>query len=266
MAIYASQFIFDGVSCDDYNLTMCSFGNSSGVQTSSAGSKIEIKTVKSPNANKWIRYNAQYSEPISFIIQVMKTDGSEINITEQELINRWLVRSDDYKWIQFVQDDHEDLYFNGQATSSSLLSIGNVNYGMEFNFVTDSPYGYSAERVNPYTAIDSQIITFLDQSSEIGYNYPQMTITIGTEGTFAILNKAENRLFQLTNCTVGEVITIDNENKIMTSTNLNHALYDNFNFNFFRFVNTYNNRVNELQITGNATIVFKYRLPRKVGI
>lgn len=267
MSIAASQYIFDGILCDTYNLRLCSFEDNGGLQTSSAGSTIELTTAKHPHSNKWARYNAQYSAPIEFTIQVMKTDGSEIDALEQEYINRWMIRRDDYKWFQFGQTDYMDIFFNVQVTESNILSVGNRNIGMSFKCVTDSPFGYSEIKTNTYVFTNGNYINHIDQSSEIGYLYPTMEITIATAGTFGLTNAIDdNRLFKIDNCTVGEVITVDCENKIITSTKHTHALYDDFNYNFFRFANTFSSSLNRLTATGDATVKFTYRLPRKVGI
>ena len=266
MGIYATTYVFNNKSCEEFGLIICSFDSKSGVQTSSAGSKIELTTSKPPYSNKWTRYNIQYSEPLEFSFQIMKIDGSEITTFDQEKINRWMVRIDDYKWLHFEQPDHDEIFFNAQVVDSKLISVGGVNLGMEFNFVTDSPYAYTSEQIKNYSVSNGNTKTFFNRSSEVGNLYPYMTVKIKSDCNFAILNSIENRKFQIDNCKAGEILTIDNENKVISSSISNRAVYDGFNYNWFRFVNTYDDNVNTLTFTGDADIEFKYRFVRKIGV
>jgi ribosomal protein S1 len=265
MAIYSDIYYFDGIPCSSFNLTLCSFDSQSGAVTTN-GAKINFTTVKPSGSNKWYAYNRQYESPFEFTLQVIKKDSKEITIIEQEGINRWMMRNDDYHWLQFEQDGYRDMYFNVQVIESNLISVGNVNVGMEFKCITDSPFGYSAENLVTYNVVDGAVKNFMNQSEETGKLEPQITVTINSDCNFSIYNDIEDRTFTIKNCVAGEILTIDNENKVITSSISSHDVYEDFNLKWFRFFNTYKERINNLTFSGNATVTFKFRYPRKVGV
>jgi hypothetical protein len=265
MAIHADRYIFDGIPCDSFNLTICSFDSQSGAEITD-GVKINITTAKPPDSNKWYTYNRQYERPFEKSLQVMKKDGKEITVIEQEAINRWMMRNDDNHWLQFDQDGYRDMYFNVQITESKPISVGGVDVGMEFKYVTDTPFGYSEEHLVTYNVVDGTVKKFINSSMETGKLEPQITVTINSDCNFSIYNDIEDRTFTIKNCVAGEILTIDNENKVMKSSIQSHDICEDFNLKWFRFFNTYEERINNLTFTGNATVTFKFRYPRKVGV
>ena len=44
------------------------------------------------------------------------------------------------------------------------------------------------------------------------------------------------------------------------------TLFDDFNYQWFTLGNTFNNRENEIKVTGNCDIILNWRVPRKAVI
>ena len=118
-------------------------------------------------------------------------------------------------------------------------------------------------------AIKSSIetISLYDQSDEIGYIYPDMTIRCLESGNLKIQNSMEDdRNFYLANVESGEIITLHGEEQIIESNRSSHNIYDDFNFKFPRICNTYENKNNVLTFSIPIECTLTYSPIRKVGI
>ena len=99
-----------------------------------------------------------------------------------------------------------------------------------------------------------------DISDEIGYTYPNLTITINIDGDFEMYNENTNSRMVIKNCSVGEVITIDGDAKIISTSNDMHksTLHNDFNFEFFKIGNTLESRNNRIYFSLPCKCVLKY--------
>ena len=103
-----------------------------------------------------------------------------------------------------------------------------------------------------------------DTSYEEGYIYPHMEIIINQSGDLNIYNAIENRNTYIGNCIAGEVITLDYP--IIQSSVSSHNIQNNFNWNFFRIANTFENSRNDLIISIPCTIKIEYSPIVKIGL
>lgn len=264
MAICAERFIFDDIPCEKYGLMICNFGS---VSENGTISTIEVTKSSIPIQNKWfITGNVSYKEALSFKFQVAKVDFSIIDSYEQSAITRWLMRKDGYKRLQFIQNDFENIYFNVIVDSIKILTCGSLTYGLEISCIADSPFGYDHVSSIDTVLMANEPITYLDLSDEIGYIYPDLTITILQSGNLSIHNSIENRYFKVNNCMANEIIKINGDTLTMTSNINSHSIYNDFNFEFFRIANNLSTRKNV--ITSNLKCRFQMSLSpiRKVGV
>ena len=103
-----------------------------------------------------------------------------------------------------------------------------------------------------------------DTSHEEGYIYPHTEITIVEDGNLKIYNAIEDRTTYIKNCVAGEVITLDYP--IIQSSVSSHNIQNDFNWNFFRVANTYENSRNDLIVTLPCSIKMQYSPIVKVGL
>lgn len=103
-----------------------------------------------------------------------------------------------------------------------------------------------------------------DTSHEEGYIYPHTEITINEDGDLKIHNAIENRDTYIANCKSGEVITMDYP--IITSSDSSHNIQNDFNWNFFRVANTFDDSRNDLTISLPCSIRIEYSPIVKVGL
>jgi hypothetical protein len=260
--LYAKEFIFNDISCNEFGLMICSFDNNSN---GTMGADIEFVTTSNPVLGKWRKLESKEVKPLEFQVQVCKEDNTYIDSYERQAITRWLSRRDGYKKLQFVQDDYERVWFNAYVASIEFVEIGNQVAGLTINWKCDASHGYGELYQNEVKDSESPLI-FFDQSDDVGYIYPNVEIEVTKNGTVDIYNFTDGRTFRIYNCQIGEKI-IQNGDILQLSTSLSsHTnLYNDFNFNFFRIINDYETRKNVIATSG-CNINFSYYPIKKVGI
>ena len=260
----AKNFIYDGVSSDDMGVMICSFDG--GDEISSAGSKVEISTAKSPNSYKWLKTNAVYNEQLTFSFSFCKDicnlDGNEMSISseEQAEIIRWLVRKENH-YLSFEEDGFENIYYNC-TISLEKKQVGGSTIGFTATVLCDAPFGYSEERT---AIVNSEINKIFDTSQEIGYLIPNTVATVINDGTIEIYNDNTNETTKVLNCKAGEEIIFTDMMRISSNYPTHKTLYDDFNWLFPKIQNSFNNNVNTFTLT-NCTLRLSWREIRKAVI
>ena len=232
MPLYCTEFVFDGKSSKEYDLIIGSFdGGQNGEAT--AGN----------NSNQWVKTSAAYNEPLSFTFQICKNPYvSKEPFSERELafLMRWLVQKD-YKYLQFIQQGFEHIFYRCQLNAERYL-IGGECYGLTLTAACDAPYGWS--NAGPQDIIISNALT--------------------------------SDVMKINNCIAGEEITIQDmkikssecykasDNKGYAGNHL--TFFDDFNWKWFSIGNTFENRINEITVTGNCTVNMNWRVPRKAVV
>lgn len=261
--INAYDFTFCGESLSDYGYIIGSIDDSSSVENITFGN-VKILTERPPLSVKDISHGFNYGECIVIGFQIIKLDEhncSPIPVSNEECENlmRLLIRNT-FNYITFDSDD--DLFFNVKINADAIKKAGKI-YGFELTLTNDSAYGYSKEYTTHIGDLGTSYLE--DKSSLVGYTYPKLKIS-PNNGTYILKNELEpSRFLSINNCVSGEVITVDCENKTIKSTNPNHDLSKDFNFTFFRFLNTYDNNLNRITST-NGSVDMIYRFTRMVSI
>lgn len=272
--MYATDFMYDKHCLSDFGMIICDFDGKSGAESVSAGSQLTFNLVKPLGQNKWNNYSSSYSEYLtSNPIQICKnpckaSSQEELELTAHDIseLNRWLNRKQFCKF-KILQDDYIDIYFEG-SFNVNQINIGGKCYGLELTLTTNRPYGFlEPVTYSIVTNAKNETISLYDQSDEIGYIYPDMTIRCLESGNLKIQNSIEDdRNFYLANVESGEIITLHGEEQIIESNRSSHNIYDDFNFKFPRICNTYENKNNVLTFSIPIECTLTYSPIRKVGI
>lgn len=260
------DFEYDGLTLSDMGYVMCKF-DSSGIQTVSNGSQITFNTVSMLNGQKHELTDVTYDECLKITFQICKNpcsrDQLEISVRDLRNLMKWLNRKDFHKF-KLLNDEYMDLYFEA-SFNISTIEIGDKICGLELEATTNRPFALH----DPVSIIikntesnSKKIIT--DISDEEGYIYPYMEVEILESGILTIHNDLENRTMQINNCIAGERITLDYP--IISSSISSHKIQDDFNWNWFRIYNTFQNSQNILTISIPCTIKIKYSPIVKVGL
>jgi hypothetical protein len=262
----AYDFEYDGRCLSEFGFVICNFG-SKGLETISNGSKISFNTVSTLGGKKYELVSTKYEDCLETTIQICKTscstDVMEISSVEFRQLTRWLNRNNFLKF-KILDEDYIDLYFEASFNINRIEVNGKL-YGLELEVITNRPFALK----EPKTVIVKNLkqngrYSINDTSYEEGYIYPYTEITIVENGDLSIYNALENRNTFIANCTAGEVITMDYP--IIYSSISSHDIQNDFNWNFFRLANTFNNSRNDLTISIPCEIKVRYSPIVKIGL
>lgn len=261
MAINAKDFKFCDKKLSDFGFIIANFDSSSDEDVSCGN--VELITARPPMSSKNIIHGVSYGEPIKLVFQIVKFDyvtctcsSEPVTDEEYESLMRWLVKTN-YNYMKF---DDGDVYFN-VTMSVAAKKVGGYIRGFEITATNDSVYSYSTKYITAFLE-GGQI--FIDNSSVVGYTYPELIITTKVDGEVVIECQGDRKTV-ISNCIAGEVLTIDCEHEIIKSSISSHDLSSDFNFVFFRFFNTEETRDNTIYVT-NANVQMNYRLKRMVTL
>lgn len=265
--MFAYDFEYDGLYLSDFGFTICSFDSESGTNTVSAGSSIAFNKISRNKGKSNFLIGSKYDECIKTTFNICKTNCNDDNenmiITTDEFrdLMRWLNRPEFHRF-QIIDDSEkfrEPCYFDASFNIEKIF-VADELYGLRLTMETDKPFGYGETQkyvldapekyVTAGTAITAVIpdLNIYDTSDEIGETYVDMDITCYKDGDIVIDNKSlgSGTHLEIKNCKQGEKIHIDGNNLIITSTNSSHDIANDFNYNFLKIRNTFNDRKNRI--------------------
>ena len=260
------DFEYDGLNLSDKGFIICKFG-SNGAETFSNGSYITFNTVSTQRGVKHELTSAEYGECLTTTLQICKhpckTDDAEISIDEMRDVMRWLNRKGFHKF-KLLNDEYINIFFEASFNVSRIEINGRL-VGFELEVITNRPFAIH----EPIPIIiknlqENETKKIYSESDDEGYIYPEMEITINSDGDLEIHNSLEDRIMRIANCKSGEVITV--KYPVIESSLASHKIQNDFNWKFFRIANSLRDRVNELTISLPCIIKMKYSPIVKVGI
>ena len=262
----AFDFEFDDKCLSDFGMILCNFG-SKGVETVSNGAVVTFNTAPVLGGSKHELISTTYDSCLETTVQACKSicggDIIEISATEFRELTRWLCRKNFLK-LKMLDEDHIDLYYEAINNVSKIEIDGKI-VGIEIEIFTNRPFALKEPRVVVVNNTEKDgKHSINDTSHEEGHIYPFVEITINESGDLKIHNAIEDRSTYIANCVANEVITM--EYPIIKSSVSSHNIQNDFNWNFFRVANTYDNSRNDLTISIPCTIKIKYSPIVKVGL
>ena len=262
----AKDFEFDGKKLSDFGFVICNFG-SKGLETIH-GSEITFNTIPSFNGLKYNLASTTYDTCLETTIQICRyscvVDIEEIPATLYREISHWLNRR---KFLKFklLEENYIDLYYMATVKNIGRIEIDGKLIGLELNIITNSPFPRKEPNIITIRNTESNgTYSINDISYEEGHIYPHTEIKISEDGDLKIHNAVEDRATYIANCKKDEIITMDYP--IITSSLSSHIIQNDFNWNFFRIANTYDNSRNDLTISLPCTIKIEYSPIVKIGL
>ena len=265
--MYAVDFTYDNKKLSDFNFIVCKFDGKSDVEATDKGSEITFVTSPMQSGKRYVTGGTKYDECLSTSFQICKDpdfyDQSEMRISSEEFraLSRWLNRRQ-YLWFKASDwcDPDEARPWVRASFTLTRLDIGNVTYGIELEMQTDSPFCYGDEVIKEYTFSNNSLSAkLIDENDEIGETFPSLKITCGQSGTLTIEDDRTGCSCSVANCISGEVIEFSGDTKIVTASNAMHDIANDFNYDYFCFGNTYNNRENIITVSMPCTMELRYR-------
>lgn len=231
-AIVATDFTYDGRKLSDIGFMICDF-NGTGMNTTTAGSRLDLATVSQYGGRRHALVNVMYSERFEATFDICKdecnNDSMEISVAEYRYIMHWLNKK---QFADFTLDADEwtGIHFRGTFPYIEKYESDGVLVGFSLTFSSNAPFGYGDQMQDYFSLTANSSHTIDDNSDEFGdIPFDSFVITCGDSGDLELTNAFDNRTTVIKNCTVGEVITINGKTMTVTSS-LNRNVYDDFNF------------------------------------
>ena len=278
--MYCIDFEYDGQRLSDYGCVVCHISSSPDLNTVNIGSQITFNTINLPLQNKFKAMSAQYQEAYTTTFEIGKFNCNTENdcvLTQEEVssLMRWLNRKRYCKFkMIYENDEFGNIYYIGSFNVQMITYCGDV-IGLELTLQTNAPFGYYESidcKMNFITGGDTEKISVFDISDEIGSIYPHnVKIKCLDSGDLIIHNSQDGkRSTVINNCVEGEILMLDGENKIITSSENHVRLYNDFNYNFIKISNKSENTINDIQneftVSLPCEISFSYSPICKMGI
>ena len=262
----AYDFEYGGIKLSEKGMMICSFGDK-GLDTVSIGSQITFNTIPTLGGSKHELTSVEYEDCLEATIQICKnycnSDVEEITSTEFRELTKWLNRKRFLKF-KILDENYIDLYFEAAFNISKIELDGKI-FGLELEVITNRPFALKEPRtIIIENSVQDGKHSINDISHEEGYIYPHTEIVINEDGDLNIYNAIEDRNTHIANCVAGEIITMDYP--IIQSSISSHNIQNDFNWNFFRVANTFENSRNDLVISIPCSIKVKYSPIVKVGL
>ena len=261
--MYVLDFEYDGKRLSDFGYIVCGFGDTSGVENISVGSQISFNKTPMHGGRRHSLTSTKYDQCISATIEICKNpdrfdDAMFLTDRDVRMLARWLNRRDFHKFKAYNPWDIAEwkCYYNASFNVEKVIYGENV-YGLRLTMETDSPFGYMEDITETWT-INNTSVEFVDLSDEIGYQYPNLTITCLAAGNLSLNNDRMEGPMIISNCSSGEVITINGNAQIISSSVSEHQIYNDFNYNFFKIVNSLDDRINTITSTLPITLELTY--------
>jgi phage-related protein len=264
MAFWGSEFIFNRTPSSIFNLYISSSSEGGEVEVE-GGSNVEITTQKIFRRSKPYLLGVQQSPVLEFPIYF--NCENELDAVTSGQISKWLFGHYNYKKLQIVQDDLDGVYFNCFLKDPRVYKVGNIIRGFQANVSCDSPFAWTFDKTKTLTysvAPSAVSATFNNQSDDNYYLYPKAVITMNvTGGDVGITNTSDgSRVFSFSSLSANEVLTVDNDLEMITSSTTLNRLPNFISKKWLRFVPGTNN----FTVSGNvSSIVLTYRFAKKVG-
>lgn len=263
----AKDFEYDGEYLKDWGCVICQTDISSSFSETPSVSLVFNK-ISQNYGKKFNLTTSYYDENIQINFQICKNPcdmrNFEFSTSEIREIKRWLNRPNFHKF-KLIQPKWADFYMMGSFNITELKLNGRV-YVLNLTFTADSPLSYHEDITYEFD-IENNYGNFLfyDISDEIGYIYPYIEITCLTNCNLTIHNSIEDRTTEIKGCYANEIITFTPELLISTS-NPNHKIQNDFNYIFFRIANEYKNRKNIVTFSNPVHVKITYTPLVKVVI
>lgn len=261
------NFVFDGKTSEEFGIMACYFSSISDEYD--AGLKTELDTVTNLDGSETFIINNNYKESITFTLEISKNpcSSNKMIFTKDELraIVSWLCNPVKYCEFQINEEFYSDETFYVIMTNPKYKIINGEVYGLSLTVNCNHPYGLSAWNTHKHTINGSGTFMIRNYSDESNKSlYPEsIEIHVSSACDITIRNDRESEYYftKFTGCNSGEVITMNSSHKTISTTS-SSGIMSRFNKNWIRLAYGINN----FSVTGDCTIIIRFREVRKVGV
>lgn len=274
----AADFSYDGHLLSDFGYMICSF-ESEDLDEVSAGAVLTFNKVARHSGRKYDLVGTTFDECIEVTFDICKdickdgntiTDSDDLIMTSTEFraLMLWLNRQE-FLETYFVYDDNNtddrEICYYDASFNVSKISANGVIYGARLTMETNRPYGYGKRHIGEAISLSHAggacKFTIDYEANDVGFVYPTMEIEISEDGDFSmVITLGDDTLSEteILNCVEGEVINIDGDTRIISTSESGHNIANDFNFDYPVIGRTYDNCENIVTTTALCDITYEY--------
>lgn len=283
--MYGNYFYYNGHTSQEFGLIIVGFDTDTSVPLGLS------RNVLAGEMNRFRKIpnfmGTAYEKTLSFSVSCMKSPCSDNDLvfTEDEVdeITSWITGSD-YPILFHMYDYEPDVYkkydYFAVCSNVEAKTEGERIVGFTFSFVTNSPYAWTDQITYQFTTDDDEtpdeddtrtVTITVSNSERLHEIFPVIIIEPNLDGAGSgerveVTLKNNRDSGEMTLSLLRDTTTIDCQRSIISGTagllsfeDLGIADVDQIYW--FRLYDG----ANEIEITGDATVTFEYREPRKVG-
>lgn len=262
----AYDFEYDGIRLSDMGYMICVIDTSleNAIPT---GIEMTPNTVSTFGGKKYELTSNSYNDTITSTFEICKRCNKDWHMTVDEVrtIARWLNRINYHK-LKFIGDEYLDFYYGAKFNVSQVEKNGRI-LGLQLDMVTNKPYAtHEPVRMSFSPAKETQYI-IQDFSDEEGFLCPDVDIELREDCDLNIkIYHSNDTLSDTTikNCKSGEKISLNYP--VILSSLETHDVADDFNWDFPKIGNVYNDAKNKVLISNACKISFYYSPIVKFGV
>lgn len=265
--MYADDFEYDGKYLSDFGFMVCSLDSRSGSETSRKGSEITFHLTPTRGGRRFYSMGSEYETCLSTSFQICKNpefyrdDEMEITGDEFRALSRWLNRRE-FLWFHGFDwcEPEKQLPWVRATFTLTKIDFGKTPFGIQLDMITDSPFCYGEEVEESFVFTSEHLSAeFIDRNDVIGECFPALTIKCRASGTLTLSDDITGCACAIKNCTNQETITFSGETLIVSCSLGTHDIANDFNYDFFRFANTYDNKINTITASAPCEVTMTYR-------
>lgn len=268
-----TDFIYDGLRLSDLGYMIVSFDGSSKGGEIETDSQLSYNHAPMMGGKRQPYITSIYEDPLKMEFYIGKNicvngkqDTSKasytITLNDMAYLKRWLVRHSPHK-LTVVGNEYNGIYWMGSFNVEEYV-FGDGRVGASLKFECDAPFGYKEDVVLSGSLNANELLEYNCTSDEIGWIYPNITITVNENGDLTLKNNDERETV-IKNCKANEVITID-KNQQISSSLTSHKIADDFNYVYYRINNMFDSVANVLHTNLSITYEIRYSPYAKVVI
>ena len=272
--ISANRIEYRGYSSVDFDLKTCMAFESDNGEVSTYLTRESVASESYRGEFKRI-HNLKYTETLNPKFTFIKDGFGDFSTEEVRKVLRWLTSGTNASFLTVYNDDSNVVHFEilGGFSEVSLYKLGNGRVaGIVATFESSNPYALSQLNVITSTVsnnVTSTLTINVDSDDDENAIYPRITIQKNGDGDVVITNtyaddanKSRVATLKIKNNGDGETIVVDGANRVISSSHTNRIFGDDFVD--WSWLPLYDG-ANTIAITGNCTVKFEYREPRKIG-
>lgn len=275
--MYITDFEYADKRLSDFGYIVCHINSDAGMRDVDIGCDITFNTIKNTHSSKSYITSSSYENVYTMSsFEIMKNpcgkENDEMYLTDKEIsqMMMWLNKHE-YRKFKLISsaNPNMDICYYGSFNVKQKMSGDNI-IGLSLTFTSNAPYGFSDEVSLDFDIVDNNEDFYIyGEGDEIGHVYPKMIIACVQDGDIVITNNTTGNILSIKNCKQDEIIYIDGELKIITTTFVNEhtTLYSDFNYEFLDINITDDDySINEYTSSTPCQIAIKYSPIRKVGV